>query len=341
MPNAIKYNVSAETLALKKGNFYIGTGDVGKGPTSSTGYYNGITPPSGGYTIYLNKATGGPSIYTVTSDAQLISLTNSIAGQSYTSATQCLVYYAGQTDKVVLNSDYGGIVTNGLVLNVDAGFTPSYPRSGTTWGDVSLSGNTGTLINGPTFNSGDGGSIVFDGSDDRVSFGGNNASNPNSNSIFWTSSLTEFSIDVVFKLTNNSINQTIYRVDNWSRSTLIVNTSNNLVFTIGYDTPVDTLVSNNTLQTNTFYYVSCVFKKTLEQKIYLNGNLNSLRTPTVTGNYGGSTNYQGDFNIGRGHSEPYAEYMNGSVFLFRWYNRALTESEVLQNYNVQKGRFGL
>ena len=58
MPNAIKYNVSAETLALKKGNFYIGTGDVSKGPTSSTGFYNGINPPSGGYTIYLNKASG-------------------------------------------------------------------------------------------------------------------------------------------------------------------------------------------------------------------------------------------------------------------------------------------
>ena len=72
MPNAIKYNVSAETLALKKGNFWIGTGDVSKGPTSNTGYYNGITPPSGGYTIYLNKANNGPSIYTVTNDAQLI-----------------------------------------------------------------------------------------------------------------------------------------------------------------------------------------------------------------------------------------------------------------------------
>ena len=70
MPNAIKYNTSAETLALKKGNFYIGTGDVGKGPTSSTGYYNGITPPTGGYTIYLNKVSGGPSIYTATNDAQ-------------------------------------------------------------------------------------------------------------------------------------------------------------------------------------------------------------------------------------------------------------------------------
>ena len=62
MPNSIKYNTSAETLALKKGDFYIGTGDVSKGPTSTTGYYDGITPPAGGYTIYLNKAGNGPSI---------------------------------------------------------------------------------------------------------------------------------------------------------------------------------------------------------------------------------------------------------------------------------------
>ena len=106
MPNAIKNSTSAQTLALKKGNFWIGTGDVGKGPTSSTDYYNGITPPSGGYTIYLNRVSGGPSIYTVTSDAQLISLTNSIAGANYTTTNQCLVYYAGQTDKMCVNRDY-------------------------------------------------------------------------------------------------------------------------------------------------------------------------------------------------------------------------------------------
>ena len=141
MPNSIKYNVSAETLALKKGNFWIGTGDVGKGPTSSTGFYNGITPPSGGYTIYLNKASGGPSIYTATNDAQLISITNLIAGASYTTVTQCLTYYMEQTDKMVLNLDYPPIVTNGLVLNLDAGFTPSYPRTGTVWSNLSGSNN--------------------------------------------------------------------------------------------------------------------------------------------------------------------------------------------------------
>ena len=90
MPNPIKYSTSAQTLALKKGNFWIGTGDVGKGPTSTTDYYNGITPPAGGYTIYLNKASGGPSIYTAANDSQLISLSNTIAGQTFASAAAAL-----------------------------------------------------------------------------------------------------------------------------------------------------------------------------------------------------------------------------------------------------------
>ena len=130
MPNPIKYSTSAQTLALKKGNFYIGTGDVGKGPTSTTDYYNGITPPSGGYTIYLNKASGGPSIYTAANDAALISLSNTIAGQTFATAAAALAWFSTQTDKMVFNADYPAVVTNGLVLNVDAGFTPSYPTTG-------------------------------------------------------------------------------------------------------------------------------------------------------------------------------------------------------------------
>jgi hypothetical protein len=118
MPNAIKYNTSAETLALKKGNFWIGTGDVGKGPTSSTGFYNGITPPSGGYTIYLNKASGGPSIYTVSTEAQLTGLTSTIAGQTLTTSGACLNWFATQTDKMIFNIDYPPIVTNGLILSL-------------------------------------------------------------------------------------------------------------------------------------------------------------------------------------------------------------------------------
>jgi energy-coupling factor transporter ATP-binding protein EcfA2 len=115
MPNAFKYSLTNQTLALKKGNFYIGTGDVGKGPTSSTGYYNGVTPPAGGYTIYLNKESNGPSIYSVSTESQLISITNTIGGQSFTTLGQSLNWFVGQTDKLVLNKDYPAIITDGLV----------------------------------------------------------------------------------------------------------------------------------------------------------------------------------------------------------------------------------
>jgi len=76
------------------------------------------------------------------------------------------------------------IATNGLVLNLDAGNTSSYIGSGTTWTDLTGSGNNGTLTNGPIFNSGNGGSIVFDGINDVVSLG--NILNMGSNS--WTMS---------------------------------------------------------------------------------------------------------------------------------------------------------
>jgi hypothetical protein len=63
------------------------------------------------------------------------------------------------------------IVTDGLVLYLDAANTRSYPGTGTTWSDLSRGGNNGSLINGPTFNSANGGSIVFDGSNDYVDCG--------------------------------------------------------------------------------------------------------------------------------------------------------------------------
>ena len=60
------------------------------------------------------------------------------------------------------------LVMNGLVLALDAANPKSYPGSGTTWTDLSGRGNTGTLTNGPTYSSANGGSLVFDGTNDYV-----------------------------------------------------------------------------------------------------------------------------------------------------------------------------
>ena len=350
MPNAIKYNVSAETLALKKGNFWIGTGDVGKGPTSSTGYYNGITPPSGGYTIYLNKASDGPSIYTVTTEAQMVSLTNSIGSQNFTTSGQCLNWFATQTDKMIFNRDYEGIVTNGLVLNVDAGFTPSYPTTNTTWYDVSSGGNNGTLTNGPTFNSDNGGSIVFDGVDDRVLI---------SNSGYDVG--VNFSIQTWVKITRwgggpnwnrGSIvtNSYTYNTDKgfWVACTRQAGPSQNYVETPGLETfflsigadqyCVSPTPGSLSGYTNSWFNIGIRVNGTNLLKCYING-VEPL-------SYGCQTNGPSIISY---NTAPFSlanrdngsEPLSGSIASFSMYSRALSDSEFLQNYNAQKGRFGL
>jgi hypothetical protein len=167
MPNAIKYSTTGDTLSLKKGNIYFGVGDVGKGPSSATTYYNGVTPPADGYTIYSYNAsqTSKLSFHTAVNDSALITYTNGVSGQNFSTATQCLNWYATQSNYVCVNRDYEGIVTNGLVLNLDAGFIPSYPKSGTTWYDTSLQTNNGTLVSQSQF---------VDGSTPYFQYSGNN-----------------------------------------------------------------------------------------------------------------------------------------------------------------------
>ena len=136
MPNTIKYNASTESRALKKGNFWLGTGDVDKGPTSTTGFWNGITPPAGGYTVYVNKASQGPSIYVAANDGELIQITNKIAGTSYTTVAQCVAYYESQVDKMVISGDIGDIVTDSISLCLLPQNIISFQRDQSSWYDI-------------------------------------------------------------------------------------------------------------------------------------------------------------------------------------------------------------
>lgn len=322
MPNYIKYSTDSQTLALKSGNFYIGTGDVNKGPTPSTGYWTARTPPASGYTVYQNINTT-PSIYVCDNDSDLINLTNTIAGQSYTSVTECLVYYLGQNDKMCLNIPYPEIVTNGLVLNLDAGFVPSYPRTATTWYDLSGNGNNGTLINGPTYSSDNGGSIQFDGSNDVVQVSNSNSLNPSTNILIcWAKSNTAnwnaygclMSKRDVFIMHPNINEKTVdyfYRINNTWQSQLIT-------------------VPNITI----WNMYACSWNGS-SISAYLNGQLINSGAKTGTLN----TSDTGILEIGK--DDTFARYLNGNISQVCIYNRALSATEVLQNYNATKSRFGL
>lgn len=325
MSNYIKYSTNAQTNALKIGNFWLGPINDGKGPTSTTGYYTSYDPVSGGFTIYLNKASNGPAIYRASNQSELVSITNKIAGTSYTTSAQCLTYYVTQTDKFCVNREYEGIVTNGLVLNLDAGFTPSYPTTATAWYDLSGNNNNGGLVNGPTFNSSNGGSIVFDGADDYVSCGNNSSLQINQGTISaWvkTSSPGSSFRGIITKqnnyalFTENSVLVTYDWGGGGTRSTginIADGTWKNvaMTFTTNTGTP-----SNNTI-------------------VYLNGSAVLTTTTKFLNN-----NVEAQLGCG-GFFGGSSQLLNGNIAIGLIYNRALSSVEVLQNYKAQKGRFGL
>ena len=324
MPNSIKYSTSAQTLALKKGNFWIGTGDVGKGPTSTTDYYNGITPPSGGYTIYLNKASGGPSIYTASNDSQLISLSNTIAGQTFATAAAALAWFATQTDKMVFDMDYPAVITDGLVFNVDAGFTPSYPTTGTTMYDVGSGGNNGTLTNSPSFSSSNGGTIVLDGVDDYISI-------PQS---------ALFGVSRTFTLMMWVYGQPSAGFSGFLRinGTLVFFAPSSATsgtaggsYRLAYPYP-SVSYQSITMPVNQWFLLT-VTNLDSQTPSYQGNSINGapLTTTTYTGRIEPS-----EIRIGMADN-----YILGRIGVVSAYNRVLTDSEILQNYNALKGRYGL
>jgi hypothetical protein len=219
------------------------------------------------------------------------------------------------------------IVTDGLVLCLDAANRESYPGSGTVWTDLAGS-NNGTLTNGPTFSSANGGSIVFDGVDDYVlcsrqtSFA--NTSQLSlcawmkrrlSNSIVIIAQAESLSNDVSFELWNDG--NVYFEVGNGSNS-------------YGFTTNTST----------SWQYLCMVFNGSLT------GNSNRLRafingvqlTLTYNGNIPATTNTVNEnFNIGA--YLPNNNYSDGNIAVVQVYNRALTPAEVLQNYNATKSRF--
>jgi hypothetical protein len=349
MLNKIKYSTTTPSGSLRKGNMAIGVDpSVTLGPTSVTGFYAGITPPSGGYTIYQNKVSQGPSIYVANNDSSLLDYVNDqVAGTiaspaGYTTVNQCLNYFATQSEKLCVNFDYEGIVTNGLLINVDAGFTPSYPRNGTSIYDLGGGAVNGTLTNGPTFNSGNGGSIVFDGVDDFVSI-----TNP--------SILQSQNITLTIWINPLTPNQAITSIVDYDHATAPFQgwvlqsedaTTNRYYYFSYYDgstfQPSTGIGAGKGIQINNSSWQNLTYTKNGTSII---GYLNGVQAFTSTAS-NANISYQSNRNLRIGgviSTSPGVgtRFYKGNISNTQIYNRALSATEILQNYNAQKSRFGL
>ena len=219
------------------------------------------------------------------------------------------------------------IVTDGLVFYVDAGNGNSYPGSGTTWTDLAGS-NSGTLepAAGPTYDSANGGSIVFDGTDDYASFSG------------FTSVASTGTISQWFKPAiswSNAQPSQAMRLSGVHRNWEFGRT-NTATAPGGFSFDLGQAVSLETAQrtwSNTLWYNMVVTwdTSTNTSKVYIGGTLD---------NSGSATNSTsvGVFEIARSPGGT-SQVWYGNIASVKYYNRALSASEVLQNYNALKNRF--
>jgi len=219
------------------------------------------------------------------------------------------------------------IVTDGLVLALDAADRNSYPGSGTTWSDLSGRGNNGTLTNGPTYSSSNAGSIVFDGVDDKVTF-------PN-NTISTSSGMT---VEVWFKTSSGTKYQDIFDLDDSYGVRIVTNSpfgpgaGTGKIFT-SFNTGTGDMIANYSVDT---WYQVVLSGSGTSNFMHLNGVQVGTASQTVASSINLNT-----ARIGNVDGDRASEYLVGNVSCLKLYNRALTSQEISQNFNALRGRFGI
>ena len=211
-----------------------------------------------------------------------------------------------------------GIVTSGLVMHLDAGNAASYPGSGTVWTDLSGNSNNGTLTNGPTYSAADGGQIVFDGVNDFVSCG--NAA---------TLQLAVYTLEIWFKANNTNSG---YRGLITKQGAYGLFLLNNVIGR--YDWPSTNFASTGVNAGDNIWRQLVLTTSSAggsNQTVYING----VSVLTASGSVDNQAN---ELCVG---SAIGLQYLAGSVAIGRVYNVALSAAKVSQNFNANRGRFGI
>ena len=338
----IAFNNSTKTAnSIKKNKIEVGlaSADYSTNPGGVT-WFNGVDSTSQ-YVIYSDTFSLGTSTLANSkpvcwatgdfTDANVLRIINGLPTRynqtRFTTIASALEFIAGSPIYNMVGGTLDNIVTNGLVFNVDCSQKNSYPGSGTIWYDLSGNGNDGILLNGSTFNSADSGSIVFDGVDDLMSTSYNIEAATSAN-------LQTFCSWVYGTSTNNSFFGSGANGTGQFHIILYFQSSTQLAFGGSYyggGSPID---QNNvvTVSPNSTWNHACIVKTAASTfDVYFNG------TKVITGATKGA-NQPAPFYLGRWWLSQPCPSRAANVQI---YNRTLTQTEITQNYNAQKSKFGL
>ena len=324
------------------------TGEIGLNPPLSDGWLNtGVVLASNEIaylTAYFSRTPGqtgniklwknGVLLYNLTSsNSDKGGITTYFIGNrsDYNGEYLPSTYWSTQiynrqlsTTEVLQNYYQGNIVTSNLVLFLDASNIISYPTTGTVWKDLTTNGNNGTLQNGVSFSSANGGILTFDGTNDQV------ATNINRGNLGNT-----MSIDAFFRYTGNAgdgYRPIIGGNDPGSGTEFFLGkNSGNNNFGIQDGNYIYNFITDSSVFDSKWHHM-CYTYENGEGKLYLDGEFKAV------GSFS-KCNDSEQIYIGAEVQEGY--WWKGDIGKVSYYTKTLNAIEVQQNYNAQKSRFGL
>jgi hypothetical protein len=341
-PQTSSFATSSFTISAASGsvsaslNNRLTSGIASSGPlglitVSRTGS-NSLTIARNGVTSsFAVPASGALStgIYLGAINNNGIALGNSPLGISFASVGTGLTNSDVQTlnrqiQLLKYNLQNPSIVTSGLVLNLDALIPSSYPGSGNTWFDLSSNNNNGTLTNGPVFTNDNGGAIVFDGTNDFISFQNLTTSNLGLNTSSGASLGCWLKLNLLSRYTGvfafwSSGDQCDFGWD--------LTPANNIRLWKQSQTGLGITPYNNQWA----YYV--LTSSPTGVVFYING--------VVSATWNNTNNVPFTSNRYLTFGDHWDSPIQGNSSQIQIYNRALTDAEVLQNFNATRGRFGV
>ena len=283
--------------------------------------------------IYIGGGNiNGTSQYPSNKQSSFVSM-----GDGLTDAEATSLYTAVQTYQTALGRSVDTpAYNNGLVINLDAGNANSYPGTGTTWFDLA-SGNNGTLVNGPTYDTTNGGSLYFDGT--------NKYTDISYTKINITNKLTISSW--VYFLSQPSTTGNPNIVDKWdwpnNKRSFHIGTENGYLATsISYDGLFDNRIvcsDNSSIVLNQWINITMTYDgRTL--KLYKNGSL--IQSSSFSQDRNIFSDITTNIFLGRSRgTEGSSRHLNARISGVQIYSNSLTATEILNNFNSTRGRFGL
>ena len=289
----------------------------------------------GAFPVDIASANTNKGISSCTGTTTCIyAVNNSITPQGF-----CLAVTKNLTTYRITNDSSptaGDCQSYGLQVSLDAGNTTSYPSpfTGTTWNDLSGNGRHGTLVNGPTYDGNNSGSIVFDGINDRITTLANVGVSGN----------FPISISSWFKTIDNSIAQSVVTYGSSVNGTtfgLYLSNGSAGIISAEFQSGTGVKTAAGTLLNNTWTNVVITKSPGMiasTTSVYVNGAL--VSSPA----YNGGTNIP-NFNFVYGGLGSWNDggqsFFKGNISTAQVYNRTLSAAEVLQYFNASKARYGL